>query len=121
MSDFFQDFANPLRRKHMHFYPELRHPDSPAVSQAWHFDKWLNKIPDHMLSPMVIHGGRHFYVGELARCHDGKYFIPEKWIGRQRSADDESIEMCAAGHYAIPSKACHLPNSQSFYMLNIAN
>lgn len=71
-----QDMSNPLRRKYLHFYPEL----SQCPSEVWHFDKWLNAAPDAVLTPMAIINGRSFYVQELISLRDRSYFYVERWI-----------------------------------------
>ncbi|KAJ6604957.1 hypothetical protein B0H10DRAFT_1655416, partial [Mycena sp. CBHHK59/15] len=63
-----KDYANPLTRAHLHFYPEI--PDGP-VSEAWHAQKWQREIDCDTLTPMIVDGYRHFYVDELARLRDG--------------------------------------------------
>ena len=29
---------------------------------------------------MVIYRGQHFYVDELAQCHNGEFVIPVRWV-----------------------------------------
>ncbi|KAJ7717128.1 hypothetical protein B0H16DRAFT_1433890 [Mycena metata] len=71
------DYANPLTRKLLHFYPEI--PDGPA-SEAWHAQKWRREIDRDALTPMIVDGHRHFYVEELARLNDGSFIIPTCWV-----------------------------------------
>ncbi|KAJ6549107.1 hypothetical protein DFH09DRAFT_1262788 [Mycena vulgaris] len=74
------DFANPLVREHLHFYPEI----TTTISESWQAAKYVNEIDVDELSPMWANWNgashRHFYVKELAQCQNGKYFIPLKWI-----------------------------------------
>ena len=72
-----QDYANPLTRGLLHFYPEI--PDGP-VSEAWHAQKWRREIDRDALTPMFVDGHRHFYVNELSRLHDGSLVIPLCWV-----------------------------------------
>ncbi|KIJ35562.1 hypothetical protein M422DRAFT_81105, partial [Sphaerobolus stellatus SS14] len=54
-------------------YPE----DTPPwMSETWHAAKMCKEIQVDQLSPMVAVGSKHFYINELARCHDGKYVYP---------------------------------------------
>ncbi|KAJ6529506.1 hypothetical protein DFH09DRAFT_1250415 [Mycena vulgaris] len=72
-----KDYANPLTRANLHFYPEI--PDGP-ISESWHGQKWRRGIDRDALTPMIVHCGRHFYVNELTRCRDGKLVIPLCWV-----------------------------------------
>ncbi|KAF7343758.1 hypothetical protein MSAN_01956500 [Mycena sanguinolenta] len=72
-----KDYANPLTRRLLHFYPEI--PDGP-VSEAWHAQKWRREIDRDALTPMIADGHRHFYVNELARRRDGSFVIPLCWV-----------------------------------------
>ncbi|KAJ7784239.1 hypothetical protein B0H16DRAFT_1295984 [Mycena metata] len=74
------DFANPLVRDSMHFYPEI----TSTVSEFWQAAKYVEEIDLDELSPMwadwVSSPYRHFYVKELAQCRDGTFVVPIKWI-----------------------------------------
>ncbi|KAJ7736043.1 hypothetical protein DFH07DRAFT_779832 [Mycena maculata] len=59
-----KDYVNPLTRANLHFYPEI--PDGP-ISEAWHAQKWWRELDRDALTPMIVHGTRHFYVDEIAR------------------------------------------------------
>ncbi|KAF7358507.1 hypothetical protein MVEN_00901600 [Mycena venus] len=72
-----KDYANPLTRSLLHFYPEI--PDGP-ISEAWHAQKWRREIDRDALTPMIVDGHRHFYVNELARRRDGSFIIPLCWV-----------------------------------------
>ncbi|KIJ24240.1 hypothetical protein M422DRAFT_104627, partial [Sphaerobolus stellatus SS14] len=63
-----EDFSNPLIRPHLQLYPE----DTPnRMSETWHAAKMCKEIQVDQLSPIVAVGSKHFYINELARCHDG--------------------------------------------------
>ncbi|KAG8759812.1 hypothetical protein FRC11_001359 [Ceratobasidium sp. 423] len=84
-----QDMANPLLRRHMHFYP---HYDDNRMSQIWHGGKLLKDVPDHVLTPMIRHNNQIYYVGELVQRTKG-WFLPLRWVlkGKER-------KMYAVGH-----------------------
>lgn len=73
-----KDFANPLIRPFIHLYPER---NNGVVNEVWQASKWADELgPDH-LTPMAKGlKKQHFYVHELARTKDGRYFIPKKWF-----------------------------------------
>jgi len=81
----------------MTFYPE---DVNGWVAQLWHSSKWLNDLPDDMLTPMVIHpiSGAHYYVGELCRCDDSSWFIPQRWFNKAQEG------MWALGLEVAPSE-----------------
>lgn len=74
------DFANPLVRRQMRFYPEISNP----VTESWQADKWLHEVDLTELSPMWANFSEtpkhHFFVGELAQLSDGRLVVPRKWI-----------------------------------------
>ncbi|KAJ7664821.1 hypothetical protein B0H17DRAFT_1162742 [Mycena rosella] len=74
------DFGNPLVREHLNFYPEV----TTTVSESWQASKWVNEIESDNLTPMWANwkaaSHRHFYIKELAQCHDATYIVPLKWI-----------------------------------------
>ncbi|KAJ6583121.1 hypothetical protein DFH09DRAFT_1245943 [Mycena vulgaris] len=72
-----KDYANPLTRQLLHFYPEI--PEGP-ISEAWHAQKWRREVDRDALTPMIVDGHRHFYVNELTRLHDGSFAIPLCWV-----------------------------------------
>ncbi|KAF8263119.1 hypothetical protein EI94DRAFT_1704260 [Lactarius quietus] len=74
-----EDFANPLVRPHLMFYPEDL---QGKVCEAWQAQKWLAEAGLDNLSPMVVFRDQHFYVNELAECVDGSYVIPVRWVMR---------------------------------------
>lgn len=70
--------ANPCLRPYMTFYPEER----GEVLETWHGSKWVNDLPDHLLTPMAIHpvSFKHFFIDELCRSRSGEWFIPKRWV-----------------------------------------
>lgn len=74
------DFANPLVRRHLVFYPEER---EDFVKQSWQAEKWSQEISPEHLTPMFIgKAGLHFYVEELTMCRDKTFVIPLRLITR---------------------------------------
>ncbi|KAJ7117794.1 hypothetical protein C8R44DRAFT_832375 [Mycena epipterygia] len=104
-----KDYANPLTRKLLHFYPEI--PDGP-ISEAWHAQKWCREIDRDALTPMIVLGHRHFYVNELARLHDGGLVIPLCWVIKKG-------EMCADAYKV--SLDAQEPFSDSDYLSKMPN
>ncbi|KAJ6538220.1 hypothetical protein DFH09DRAFT_930637 [Mycena vulgaris] len=84
------DFANPLVRDYLHFYPEI----TSIVSESWQAAKHLHEIDADDLSPMWANwegaSHRHFYVKEIAQCVDGTYVVPLKWIVYQKQVHADS-------------------------------
>jgi hypothetical protein len=73
----------------MNFYP---HYDDNRVSQIWHGGKLLKDVPDHVLTPMVRHNNKIYYVGELVQRTHG-WFLPLRWMLK-----GERRRMYAVGH-----------------------
>ncbi|KAJ7637552.1 hypothetical protein DFH06DRAFT_1302543 [Mycena polygramma] len=71
------DYANPLTRSLLHFYPEI--PDGP-IRETWHAQKWRREMDRDALTPMIVDGHRHFYVNELASLRNGDLVIPLCWV-----------------------------------------
>ena len=65
----------------MTFYPEDA---NGRMVQLWHGSKWLTDLSDEFLTPMVIHprSGAHYYMGELSKCENGQWFIPQQWFNK---------------------------------------
>ncbi|KAJ7123807.1 hypothetical protein C8R43DRAFT_899414 [Mycena crocata] len=84
------DFANPLVREHLHFYPEI----TTTVSESWQAAKFVTEIDADDLSPMWSNwkgaSHRHFYIKELAQCGNGAYCVPLKWIVYQKQVHAEA-------------------------------
>ncbi|KAJ6473049.1 hypothetical protein C8R45DRAFT_1054844 [Mycena sanguinolenta] len=85
------DFANPLVRTHLNFYPEV----TTTVAESWQAAKWVSELEADDLTPMwanwtgVSH--RHFYIiKELAQCSNGAYLVPLKWIVYEKKVHAEA-------------------------------
>jgi hypothetical protein len=76
-----KDFANPLVRPHLRFYPEDLH---GKVCESWQAQKWLAEVGFANLSPMVVSRDQHFYVNELAETTDQLYVLPFRWVVRNQ-------------------------------------
>ncbi|KAJ7165402.1 hypothetical protein C8R46DRAFT_901106 [Mycena filopes] len=86
------DFANPLVRESIHFYPEI----TSTVSEFWQAAKYVDEVDLDELSPMwadwVGSPYRHFYVKELAQCRNGTFVVPIKWVVFQGVVHAESYQ-----------------------------
>ncbi|KAJ6589471.1 hypothetical protein B0H19DRAFT_892628, partial [Mycena capillaripes] len=89
-----KDYANPLTRGLLHFYPEI--PDGP-ISEAWHAQKWRREVDRDTLTPMIVKGHCHFYVNELARQHDGSFVIPLCWVIFKGRMHADAIQVTVDG------------------------
>ncbi|KAJ7450480.1 hypothetical protein B0H11DRAFT_2161827 [Mycena galericulata] len=91
-----KDYANPLTRNLLHFYPEI--PDGP-IAEAWHAQKWRRELDRDALTPMIVKGHSHFYVNELARLNDGSFVIPLCWVifKGEMHADAYAVSVDAVG------------------------
>ncbi|CAE6515143.1 unnamed protein product [Rhizoctonia solani] len=74
-----RDLSNPIVAPHLVFYPE---DSGDSLAESWQANKWKEKIPLEQLTPMYADGGKLFYVNELARLHNGRFVIPQRWITR---------------------------------------
>ncbi|KAH8930658.1 hypothetical protein BT69DRAFT_1210140, partial [Atractiella rhizophila] len=72
-----QEVANPLVRKHLHFYPE---DSSETVKEMWQSSKWREELDAKFLSPSIHVRGSLFFVNEPAQLVDGSYFLPSRWF-----------------------------------------
>ncbi|KIJ44857.1 hypothetical protein M422DRAFT_47201 [Sphaerobolus stellatus SS14] len=62
---------------HMCLYPE----ETPNhMSETWHGEKLCKEIQLDELSLMVGVENKHFYINEIAKCHNGSYVYPVWWI-----------------------------------------
>ena len=86
----FQDYANPLIRPHLEFYPEIT---DGHVKEVWQAEKWRKRIDPRILTPMVAVGSKHFYVFEFARLRDGRYIVPERWVKYKGELHAEAFEV----------------------------
>ncbi|KAI0027254.1 hypothetical protein K488DRAFT_62120 [Vararia minispora EC-137] len=85
------DFANPLVRHHMRFYPEVAIP----ASEFWHGEKWLKELDPDNLSPMWADfkhtPSYHFFIKELCQLTNGTLVIPIKWFTKQVSSQSTTM------------------------------
>ena len=86
----FQDYANPLIRPHLEFYPEIT---DGYVREVWQAEKWRKRIDPRILTPMVAVGSKHFYVFEFSRLRDGRYIVPERWVKYKGQLHAEAFEV----------------------------
>ncbi|KAJ7448584.1 hypothetical protein FB451DRAFT_1053799 [Mycena latifolia] len=95
-----KDYANPLTRANLHFYPEI--PDGP-INESWHGQKWRRELDRDALTPMIVRGHRHFYVDEIARCRGGKFVIPLRWVIYKGAmhADAFIVHVSDQGHATV--------------------
>ncbi|KAH6905084.1 hypothetical protein BKA70DRAFT_1225872 [Coprinopsis sp. MPI-PUGE-AT-0042] len=77
------DFANPLVRNEMIFYPEVD-PNEP-LEEMWQADKWVKEVPDNELSPMWCSKAsrKHYYVNEITESLDGQFIVPKCWVTKR--------------------------------------
>jgi hypothetical protein len=87
--------ANPFTREGMTFYPE---DGGDKLGEVWHGDKMLRDIPDHLLSPTVKHNGVIYYVDELVKRSENRWFLPKRWLTR-----DSGSVMLASGYHVTDS------------------
>ncbi|KAG8696148.1 hypothetical protein FRC09_008704 [Ceratobasidium sp. 395] len=76
-----RDFSNPLLAPHLVYYPE---DSGNELSESWQAEKWRDRVPLEDLTPTYADGSKMYYVNELARLHDGRYVIPQRWITRNK-------------------------------------
>ena len=77
-----KDFANPLIRPHLVFYPE-ENVVGEVVAEAWQARKWLYETDLDHLTPMAINqSGQHFYVKEVTLLKDNSLVVPIRWVTR---------------------------------------
>ncbi|KAH9894129.1 hypothetical protein C8Q73DRAFT_826736 [Cubamyces lactineus] len=72
-----KDYGNPLTRLSMSDYPR---DGGKGMSQVQNGKKMLLDLPSELSSPAVRINGQIFFVDELLRCHDGSFFIPERFF-----------------------------------------
>ncbi|KAJ7165291.1 hypothetical protein C8R46DRAFT_1163680 [Mycena filopes] len=81
------DFANPLVRESIHFYPEV----TSTVSEFWQAAKYVDE-----LSPMWADWAgspyHHFHVKELVQCCNGTFVVPIKCVVFQGVVHAESYQ-----------------------------
>ena len=72
--------ANPKVRPHLSFYPEDA---MNSISEARQGQRWLNEVPNELLTPMARIDNRDFFIFEPAVLHDGPCCIPFRWFMRK--------------------------------------
>ncbi|KAF8214703.1 hypothetical protein K438DRAFT_2138088 [Mycena galopus ATCC 62051] len=90
-----KDMANPYTRDGMVFYPE---DGENKLGQVWHGDKMLRDIPDHLLSPTIRHKGVIYYVNELVKRTEDRWFLPKRWLTRTVK---NNTMMLASGYHVL--------------------
>lgn len=86
--------ANSFTREGMVFYPE---DGGNKMGQVWNGDKMLRDIPDHLLSPTIRHQGVIYYVNELVKRSENRWFLPKRWLTRSGNV------MLASGYHVKDS------------------
>ncbi|TFY78662.1 hypothetical protein EWM64_g5350 [Hericium alpestre] len=74
-----KDIANPISRPNMIFYPEYM---GNAMKELNNGSKLLRDVSDDVLTPSAKINGRMYYVGELVRHTQYRWFIPTRWLQR---------------------------------------
>jgi len=69
--------ANPKVRPHLSFYPEEA---TKNLSEARHFARWLNEMPDDEMTPMLRLGKHDYYIYEPAMLRSGLICMPHRWF-----------------------------------------
>ncbi|KAJ3542935.1 hypothetical protein NM688_g5919 [Phlebia brevispora] len=67
------EVANPLVRKHLHFYPEKA---GPRLVEARQADRWLYEVQSTFSGPMVRVSGQDYFVEEPALAKVGPTQLP---------------------------------------------
>ncbi|KAG8684097.1 hypothetical protein FRC09_015621, partial [Ceratobasidium sp. 395] len=110
-----QDFANPLIRKHMNFYP---HYNKKRMSQVWHGSKMLEDTPNHLLTPMFRYNNKIYYVNELV-CRKADWFLPQRWILHGESKNPWAIglriDIRPAGLHVLSDNQVAVPMSTFWF------
>ncbi|KAL0575645.1 hypothetical protein V5O48_006330 [Marasmius crinis-equi] len=95
------DFSNSITRLPMADYLE---DGGREMSEMKNGRKWLVEVPHDMLTITVRVRGKLYFVGELLRCQNGRFFIPDRFFMRkvvQEQGDQEdstSTKLCALGN-----------------------
>ncbi|KAH9948702.1 hypothetical protein B0H21DRAFT_890351 [Amylocystis lapponica] len=115
-----QEMANPKVRPHLHFYPEDTR--GASLSEARQAARWLEEIPDHLITPMARIGLQDFYIHEPAMLRSGVPCMPVRWFTRVEGGQQVLFAKCwkledeflktfpelqqDAKYYGIPDPAC---------------
>ncbi|KAJ6622345.1 hypothetical protein B0H10DRAFT_2342221 [Mycena sp. CBHHK59/15] len=108
-----KDMSNPFTRADMVLYPEDA---GNKLGEVWHGDKMLRDIPDHLLSPTIRHNGVIYYVNELVKCTEGRWFLPKRWLTR-----NSGKVMFASGHPLIQNKAGLVVDDQTLDIVEVSS
>ncbi|KAF8181413.1 hypothetical protein K438DRAFT_2169421, partial [Mycena galopus ATCC 62051] len=103
-----KDMANPFTRDGMIFYPEDA---GDKLGQVWQGDKMLRDIPDHLLSPTIRHRGEIYYVNELVKRTENRWFLPKRWLTKNGGR-----AMFASGHHVTDTEV-----SLEFYVIDVSS
>ncbi|KAJ7659979.1 hypothetical protein B0H17DRAFT_1163121 [Mycena rosella] len=109
-----QDWANPMTLKLIHVYPEI--PKDGIIKEIWHAQKWRQNMDLDCLSPMWDSGSSHYYVNEICRLRDGKFFIPIRWVvcDGKVHADSFSVSFNDQGEAIVKDSETSLVCSDQF-------
>ncbi|KAJ7262385.1 hypothetical protein C8J57DRAFT_1719333 [Mycena rebaudengoi] len=108
-----KDMANPFTREGMTFYPE---DGGDKLGEVWHGDKMLRDIPDHLLSPTVKHNGVIYYVDELVKRSENRWFLPKRWLTR-----DSGSVMLASGYHVTDSADGLIVNAATLDIVEVSS
>ncbi|KAJ7648146.1 hypothetical protein B0H17DRAFT_1163798 [Mycena rosella] len=109
-----QDWANPMTRKLIHVYPEI--PKDGIIKEIWHAQKWRQNMDLDCLSPMWDSESSHYYVNEICRLRDRKFFIPIRWVvcDGKVHADSFSVSFNDQGEAIVKDSETSLVYSDQF-------
>lgn len=77
-----QEFANPLVRPKLHFYPEET---LGGLRECWQGSKWLKEMSPNLLTPMIRVGGEDYYLQEPTMLTGPRYCVPIRWYRKEGS------------------------------------
>lgn len=80
--------ANPLIRKHLHFYPEDA---GSRLREAWQGQCWLHELSPHIVSQMIRVDHQDYYIHEPAKLCDGMVVVPMRWYMRKSSSGEQLL------------------------------
>ncbi|KZT20093.1 hypothetical protein NEOLEDRAFT_1076404 [Neolentinus lepideus HHB14362 ss-1] len=106
-----KDYANPLTRPLMTFYP---HNPSTGVSEVWHGGKLNNETPLDQLCPHYIdEAGDFFYVNEIAELRNGSFAIPKRW----KMQDANTLYADSYTLHQVDCKACYIVDDSAYTLI----
>ncbi|KZS88916.1 hypothetical protein SISNIDRAFT_417595, partial [Sistotremastrum niveocremeum HHB9708] len=77
-----QEFANPLVRPKLHFYPEET---LGGLRECWQGKKWLKEMAPELLTPMIRIRADDYYVCEPTMLTGPRYCVPLRWFRKEGS------------------------------------